>query len=166
KVAVTTISHGGDRIHETEIAITKEQLDPKNYVEKVFLSIGANDIRNLFSRDVGHLRAPLRRLVKSIRDLFGVQCKIYFQSLLPFEAQNRWTVRNVLAFNALLRGCCYDLKCYYINVFSLFVDHKGNRDCSLFRDAVHPLDRYLGRIARRYIEIIHPRAQGFNPEMY
>ncbi len=118
KVEVINISHGGDRIYETEQAINKfsnEQLDPgKNHVEKVFLSIGANDIRNLFSRDVAHLRAPIRRLVNRIRDLFGSDCKIYFQSLLPFEAQNQWTVRNVCAFNTLLRRCCYELKCYYI----------------------------------------------------
>ncbi len=104
--------------------------------------------------------------MKTIRDTLGQDCKIYFQSLLPFEIQNRWTARNVLAFNALLRGCCCELKCYYINVFSLFLDRRGERDSSMFKDAVHPLHRNLGLIAKRYIDIIHPRAQGFDPEMY
>ena len=167
RVAVENICEGGSWINQTENKIVEfsQSMDPKYRVEKVFLSVDANDIRYCYSRGIRHLKAPLRRLIQKVYELFP-GAKIYFQSLLPFFEVNPWTVSNVLGYNALLKECCYEHKAFYINVFKVFLDNDGNRNNFLFKDSVHPRDKAVGLIARRYIDIIHPVARGFDPERF
>ena len=127
-------------------------------------SIGTNDIRNCTGRGVGHLRGHLKRLVKTTQGLFP-EAKLFIQSVLPHQAQNPWTVMNVLAMNALIKSCCYEEKVYYVNSFSDFLLPGGRTNTRLFVDPVHPTHRGTALIASRIIRIIHPRVT-FNPEMY
>ena len=108
RVAVKNIAVGGHSIHKTEQDIIQfhASLDPKYRVDKVFLSVGCNDLRHVYSRGIRHLKAPLTRLIGTVRELFPGSV-IYFQSLLPFHVENPWTVKNVLGFNALLKECCF-----------------------------------------------------------
>ena len=166
RVNVENISHGGDHMYKTEAALINysKALDPAYQVQKIFLSIGTNDIRYCTGRGVGHLRGHLKRLVKTTQGLFP-EAKLFIQSVLPHQAQNPWTVMNVLAMNALIKSCCYEEKVYYVNSFSDFLLPCGRTNTRLFVDAVHPTHRGTALIASRIIRIIHPRVT-FNPERY
>ena len=169
KIDIANICSGGYTIHQTEqeiIKFSKTIDDTKHRVDKIFLSVGANDIRYCYSRGVRYLKAPLKRLIQTIYELFGPTTKIYFQSLLPFYEQNKWTAGNVLGFNALLKDCCYEFKVFYINVFKDFLDSNGNRNNFLFKHPLHPKDKAMGLIAIKYIHILHPRTHGFDPEVF
>ena len=166
RVKVENISHGGDYMNKTEAAIIKfsQSLDPKYEVQKIFLSIGTNDIRYCFGKGVDQLRGPLKRLVLKIKDLFP-NAKVFIQSVLPQQVQNPWTIKNVLGMNALIKSCCYEQKVYYINSFEDFLLPDGRSNSRLFDGPVHPTRRAMGLIASRFIRIIHPRTS-FNPEIF
>ena len=169
KIDIANICSGGYTIHQTEqeiIKFSKTIDDTKHRVDKIFLSVGANDIRYCYSRGVRYLKAPLKRLIQTVYELFGPTTKIYFQSLLPFYEQNRWTAGNVLGFNTVLKEICYEFKVFYINVFKDFLDSNGNRNNFLFKHPLHPKDKAMGLIAIKYIRILHPRTHGFDPEVF
>ena len=118
----------------------------------------------IYGRGVDRLKGPLHRLLRKVKDLFP-DAKIYIQSLLPIQIQDQWTVRNVMGINAMIKQCCYEFRLYYINVFNDFLLPSGFRNNRLFNGPVHPTVRAVGLIAKRFINIIHPR-RSFNPEVY
>ena len=131
-------------------------------VEKVFLSIGANDIR--YARGVDHLRGPLKHLVQTTKSLFP-GAAVLIQSVLPQQVQNDWTVKNVRGMNKLLRDCCFEQEVYFVNLFENFLLPNGRWNKQLFADMVHPNRRGIAMIASRFIRIIHSRTP-FNPCIY
>ncbi len=164
RVKVDNISHGGDFMYKTEAAIElyAQSLDPKYDVQKVFLSIGTNDIRHC--KGVNHLRGPLRRLVMKTKSLFP-GAAVIIQSVLPQQVQHEWTVRNVLGMNKLIKDCCHEQEVYFVDFVENFLLRGGFTNKNLFVDKVHPNRRGMALIASRYIRIIHQRAP-FNPLIF
>ncbi len=164
RIDVVNICHGGDFMYKTEAALVKfaGSLDSKYKVEKVFLSIGANDIR--YARGVDHLRGPLKRLVLTTKSLFP-GAAVLIQSVLPQQVQNDWTVKNVKGMNKLIRDCCFEQEVYFVNLFENFLLPSGHWNKQLFADMVHPNRRGIALIAGRFIRIIHSRTP-FNPCIY
>ena len=72
KKSVFNISKGGQKISQVEKSIETFYLSQSDmFVEKVFLSVGTNDIRNCFN-GVKHLRSPLTQLVKKVNSIHAV----------------------------------------------------------------------------------------------
>ncbi len=161
RTKVVNIAHGGDFMYKTEAALSKfaDSLDGKYEVQKVFLSIGTNDIR--YCKGVNHLRGPLKRLIQKTKSLFP-GAVVLIQSVLPSQVQNDWTVRNVNGMNRLIRECCHEKEVYFVNFFQDFLLRDGRSNRSLFADQVHPNRSGLALIASRFIRIIHQRAP-FDP---
>ena len=166
---VKNVSSGGAKIEDVS-----EQLDEfflrngEGVVDKVFISVGTNDIRLCKDSGVKHLRNKLFRLVDKVKLLFP-GAKLWFQSLLPLPVQNAWTVGNVEKYNNMLYGVCSDKGVFYLDCFSMFLTPTGNGDFlryePLFRPAnIHPNNRGLALLARKYISLIHSRK--FNPLAY
>ena len=119
---------------------------------------------NNFPNEQNLRKFILKRLLHKIEELYP-EAKVFIQSVLPLPEQNEWTVGNVVGINALLKQCCYDHKCYYVNTFVDFLLPNGKCNRRLFVDSVHPTRRAVGLLARRFIGIIHPRTR-FDPEVF
>ena len=152
---IINIAHGGYSIAQTELAVGEfHNNNPGSSIEKVFLSIGANDIRYCRANGVKHVKAPLIRLISSIRRCFP-SANIFLHSLLPFGVQNVYTERNVYNFNKILFDVCSTERVYLLNLFEDFLDPWGYRNDALFESSVHPHKWAMGLIASHYIKIIH-----------
>ena len=151
-------------MYKTEAALVQfaQSLDSKFEVQKVFLSIGTNDIR--YCQGVNHLRGPLKRLVMKTKSLFP-GAVVLIQSVLPQHVQNDWTVKNVTGMNRLIRDCCFEQRVYFVNLFEDFLLPGGHFNKRLFADQVHPNRRGIALIASRFISIIHQR-EPFNPLIF
>ena len=168
RVRVDNISVGGYTIHQTQSAIEEYYDEQKDNVcvTKVFISVGCNDIRYVYSRGVSHLKAPLVRLMIKMKSLFP-NAQVYFHSVLPNMVVNPWTVKNVYGINSLIRVCCIANKMFYLNFFRSFLTVKGERDDRLFDGPVHPKKSCMGIIARHYIKLIHNcDSTSFNPDVF
>lgn len=166
-VRVDNISVGGHNMHRTLKSIEEYHEKNKDTVKvtKVFVSVGCNDIRFVYSRGVNHLKAPLTRLILTIKDLFP-SALIFFHSVLPVRIQNRWTDINVCKLNDILKSYCHFHNIYYLNFFRLFLTRDGNRNDNMFRDDVHPKNSCMGLFAMYYIKIIHNNDDiYFNPDI-
>ena len=165
KKKVVNIAKGGSKLTQTENSIKKFHRENVDYnVDKVFLSIGTNDIRHCYDNGVKHLKPVVNKLIKVVKELFP-SAKIYVQSLIPLPLGNRFTSRNVLNFNNLLYDLCVKNHIYYVNVFHNLLDIKGcKRNPALFpreESDCHPNLRGMGVLAKVYIFLIHSRR--FNP---
>ena len=101
---------------------------------------------------------------------------IWFQSLIPLPIHNKWTVKNIEAYNKMLYNVCSISKVFYINLFDMFLSR--NRFGTWLRAEqlycnnvdkngsinIHPNRHGWSLIARQYLSIIHSRS--FNPIGY
>ena len=121
KKDVRSIAEGGSRISDVEGTLEKFSLDnPEVTVEKLFVSIGTNDIR-WCQNGVSHLKGPVKKLFSKIKTLFH-GCKVFIQCVLPLPGVHKNVVRNVRGINNILYNCCSHAHFYYLNVFNSFLD--------------------------------------------
>ena len=164
KVKVFNISRGGSKMRDVEKALCDFYVNHSHdfHIEKIFLSIGTNDIR--YCQDgVGFLTKPLTQLLGKAKELFP-NSNIVVQNLLPLPITNRYVASNVLDFNCMLFKACTRFKCMMLNVFDKFLDRNGFRSRLLFpaNDRnVHLNPAGLGKLAKMYLTIIH--SNYFNP---
>ena len=128
-------------------------------VVKVFISAGVNDMRYC-SNGIYHLKTKITQLINKV-ELYFPHAKIFFQSVLPVYIENRHTVKNILDFNRMLYDICLQRKCYYLNIFGLFLSPWLKRNEYLYRDKVHLNRRGTAILARVYI--LHINKERFNP---
>ena len=158
---VINLSRGGTKICDASTILDnfyinghKNNPSPNcNTVKKVILCIGTNDIRDCRG-EVNHMFYPFTQLIDKIRNYYPAAL-IYVQSLLPQKLVHSHIVDNVLNFLHLLQDACRAKNVYYIDVFHMFLNHRGFPDTSLFRpDGIHP--NWYGRkiLARAYIKVI------------
>ncbi len=173
KVDVQNIAVGGAKMK----AVQEQLMDyaaanPTVVVDKIILSVGTNDMRNV--QDVNILRGPLKQLCKKVNCLYP-NSKVYVQSLLPLPTKTEndcLTNRRVLDFNRILFNECIFRRFYFIDVFYPFTKFKRARNEPIKRfdplfekNGIHPnIDRGLGVLARFYIRAIHSKY--FNPYVY
>ena len=158
---VINISEGGYKIRNVLDSLNKKslELDPLS-VDQVFLSVGANDIRNCKVNGVRHLYGPFLNLIKCTKKLFPM-AKIHVQSLLPLPVTNCYVINNVLDINLMLDRICRMERVYILDVFWKFLDDFNEyRSLNYFpmdHNDVHPNTRGLGYLAHHYISRIHCR---------
>ena len=158
KVKVFNISKGGSKMRDVEKALCDFYINHSHdfRVEKIFLSIGTNDI--CYCQDgVGFLTKPLNQLLGKTKELFP-NSNIIVQNLLPLPITNRHVASNVLDFNCMLFKACVKFRFSVINVFDKFLDRNGFRSRLLFpaNDRnVHLNSAGLGKLAKIYLTIIH-----------
>ena len=59
--------------------------------------------------------------------------KIWFQSILPIHPNgSRYISRNVIKMNNLIYEMCSRFKIFNLNVFHVFLNHRGNVNSNLF----------------------------------
>ena len=153
-----------------------EQLDnfylsnsPQN-VDKVFICVGANDIRNCRDNGVRHLKSPLIQLAEHIKTLF-TGATVWFQCLLPLPLQHEFSVQNVEQYNGLLYEVCSYTNCYFHDIFEGFLEYNYYEDC-FYRNEylfvsgknIHLNKIGLGKLASRYLRLIY--SNKFNPLGY
>jgi len=164
KKLVKNISKGGSTIKQVEESLKKFASDNPP-VTKVFLSIGANDIRYA-KCGVQHLKTPVADLLRTTKELFP-RAKIWVQSILPIPQQREMMITDVQDMNVLIFRACMRLKVFFLNVSETFIDPNTRlRDTRYFPD---PKNVHLGKIgtsvlAKIYIRQIHSRH--FNPLGY
>ena len=164
KVNVFNISKGGSKMRDVEKALCDFYINHSHnfHVEKIFLSIGTNNIR--YCQDgVGFLTKPPNQLLGKIKELLP-NSNIIVQNLLPLPITNRYVASNVLDFNCMLFKACARFRFSVINVFDKFLDGNGFRSRLLFpaNDRNVLLNSAgLGKLAKMYLTIIH--SNYFNP---
>ena len=137
---------------------------------KVFICVGANDIRSCRENGVRHLKSPLVRLTQHIRLLFP-DADVWFQCLIPLPLQHEYSVMNVEKYNALLYEVCAYTKTYFLDIFEKFLRYDHISD-SFYRDEyfyvnsenIHLNKRGLVILAKSYKKLIH--SNRFNPLGY
>ena len=167
KKTVYNISQRGAKISQVEKSIDDFYMtNSDTIVEKVFLCVGTNDIRNCYHNGVKHLKSPLVLLVRKVKLLFP-KASIYFQSLIPLPVRNQTTIKNIIDTNCLIFDICRRERIYFLNVFWAFLGQDGYRNKLLFpnnMNDIHPNKIGVGTLARFYIERIHSKR--FNPLGY
>ena len=129
-------------------------------INQVILSIGINDIMYCQGR-VQHLKDAYISLVHKLKLLFP-DVKIFIRSVLPIKIVNQNTVQNLLKFNKLLFHICKTERCFFVDLFSTFLDNRGQfRNMALYKDNIHLKQRGISILARKYIFIINKNT--FNP---
>jgi len=173
KVTVVNVAQGGAKMDRVQKQLEDYcAANPNVQVDKLLLSVGTNDIRNV--KDIGTLRGPLKQLHSKIVTLFP-KCKVYVQSLLPLPLLNdtdKMTNIRIINFNRILFNECIYRKFYFMDVFHSFTKFKRafsepiRRFDPLFEsNGIHPNpQRGMGVLARFYIRAIHSRY--FNPYVY
>ena len=173
KVKVVNVAQGGAKMDKVQKQLEDySAANPNVQVDKLLLSVGTNDIRNI--RDIGTLRGPLKQLHSKIGSLFP-KCKVYVQSLLPLPLLNdtdKMTNMRIINFNRILFNECIYRKFYFMDVFHSFTKFKRTfsepvrRFDPLFEsNGIHSNpQRGMGVLARFYIRAIHSRY--FNPYVY
>ena len=119
KQAVYNISKGGSMIDAVLQSLKKfDKEHPEIEVEKLFLSIGTNDIRNCHERGVYHLKTPVQGLLSAVKNIFPLS-KVYVQSLLPIPSNsNRFSDRHVLSMNNMIFNLCSKNKIFFVDAFT------------------------------------------------
>ena len=164
KKPVVNISKGGSKIRQVEDSL-KQFATNGPPVHKLFLSIGANDIRYV-KNGVQHLKTPITNLLKIAKSLFP-GASIFIQSMLPLPLQKPTTICNILDLNYMIFNICTRLKVFYMDILESFLDPwTGLRNTIYFPEANNI---HLGKIgtsvlAKIYLRHIHSRR--FNPLGY
>ena len=169
-LVVESVAKGGAKMHQVMGQLGKFHEFNKNIiVEKLFISVGTNDIRYCRDKGVSHLLGKLKSLCALIKDLFP-DCKVYFQSLIPLPClhERDWlTNSNVIDFNSLIFNECKFRRFHIIDAFSAFRDpqrvqyapYPELRNHVLFEGHdIHPSARRgMGVLARLYLRALHSR---------
>ena len=167
---VVNLSKGGASIKEVSLQLDQFFLDSSQVtctVDKVFVCVGANDIKHCRENGVRHLKQPLVSLVEQIKEIYP-DANVWFQCMVPLPLQHQYSVRNVEQFNKMLFEVCSFMKVYYLDIFKQFLVYNPHRRCSyrneyLFFDRrnIHFNRVGLSLLARAYIRCIH--SDSFNP---
>lgn len=113
-------------------------------IEKLFVMFGTNDLLYRSPEEtVRRLEAQLRRFAKT---------RIFVQSILPTRSTREPTHRNVVDYNQALAEMCRRNGFTFIDLYSSFVDPKGEMKPEFQRDGVHP----NGRGYQRWLELLEP----------
>ena len=116
---VKNLSSGGATISDVVQQLENFYITNTDIVDKIFICVGTNDIRNCKSNGVSHLKAPLIDLIKGVKFLYkGV--RIWFQSLVPLPIQHKSTACNVMGYNNILFDICSPLLFISWSVIHLF----------------------------------------------
>ena len=169
KQDVRNIAIGGRKLPQVQKDIEDfVSANPDLEVSKLFVSVGANDIRYC-ENGIKHLKGPVSSLMRSIKTLLP-GTKVWFQSIPPINPNGcKFTAINVLQMNNLLYNLCSKFKLFYLDIFPAFLNTQGGINSSLFPKYdtvkklfdIHPNKRGMGVLARFYIYIIH--SKWFNP---
>ena len=173
RVAVETVAKGGAKIrdtcHQIEGFFTA---NPDVFVDKLFVSVGTNDIRNCHN-GVYHLKGPLKQLSKTIKNL-SPGSRVFFQSLLPLPVRGSddWeTNAKICEFNIVLYDNCTYNRYFYIDAYVPFRNarkrgYPDTRKDKFFEVGdIHPSkNKGMGVLASLYIRAIHSRY--FNPYIF
>ena len=172
KKDVRNIALGGRKLSQVQSDITSFiSKSPELVIEKLFVSVGTNDIRYC-KKGIGHLKRPLSDLMREINRLLP-DTKVWFQSLPPVHANGcPYTERNVLSMNVMIYEMCAKFNLFYLDIFGSFIDGYGFRNQALFPNFdqakklydIHPNKKGMGILARFYIFLIH--SKWFNPLGY
>ena len=167
---VINLSKGGSTIKDVSLQLDGFFLASSQQdilVDKVFVCVGANDIRHCRENGVRHLKQPLVLLVEQIKMIFP-HANVWFQCLVPLPLQHKYSVANVEQYNKLLFEICTFMKIYYLDIlehFLVFDERRGYfyRDEYLFvnRKNIHLNKLGLSILARSYLRCIHNNR--FNP---
>ena len=167
---VVNLSKGGSSIKEVSLQLDQYFLansQQNSVVEKVFVCVGANDIRSCRENGVRHLKQPLVSLVEQIKSCYPGAI-VWFQCLVPLPIQHQYSVRNVEQYNKLLYEVCSYTKVYYLDVFRNLLTYDRMRGCFYRNESMYVDNRnvHLNRfgsslLARYYIKCIH--SDRFNP---
>ena len=132
KKEVINIAKGGRKIPQVQKDIEDFLTsNPDVLVSKLFISIGANDIRHC-EDDIRHLKSALCNLMRAVK-LRLPNAKIWFQSLPPINPNgSKYLPRNVLKINTLIYNLCSRFKLFYLNIFFAFLNRQGNINSNLF----------------------------------
>ena len=165
------LSKGGARLADVQKQLEGYFLSPEHargdvVVNKVFLSVGTNDIRDCREKGVRGLKAVLLHVVEQVKLMFP-DAMVWIQSLVPLPWQHKYTFQNVQEFNSVIYEVCKHTQSFYLDIFHDFLAFDLRHGCMLRRESlfvdgknIH-LNRFgMGRLARRYIELIHGT---FNP---
>ena len=173
KKKVVNLSEGGATIKDVSQQLDSYFLSKAHddtVVKKVFVCVGANDIRNCKENEVRHLKSPLVSLAEQIKVTFP-DASVWFQCLMPLPLQHQYSVRNVEQYNKLLFEVCSYMKIYYLDVFKKFLVFNLMRGCYLRRESlfVNKYNVHLNKLglcilASNYIRLIH--STSFNPLGY
>ena len=135
-------------------------------VDKIILSVGTNDIRHCRKEGTRSLKVPLLYMVEQVKLLYP-DAVVWLQSLIPLPWQHPHSVQNVQEFNSVIYEVCTHLNVFFLNVFADFLTFHPRyglyyRNESLFLSGknIHLNGRGMGRLARRYLNVIH---SSFNP---
>ena len=163
---VENVARGGAQIHQVMGQLRAfAEANPATVVEKVFISVGTNDIR--YCPNIAELKPKLKSLCALTRELFP-KSRIYFQSLIPLpcKSSNDWiTNRKVIDFNRMLVNECIFRRFHVLDAFSVFCSPFVDPSCpeirnqSLFNGSdIHPSkNRGMGALAKLYIRALHSR---------
>ena len=160
-------AHIGDVRKQIEsFYLSEEHASGNVIVEKVFVSVGTNDIRDCRENGTRVLKAPLLYLAEQLKLLYP-EAVVWFQNLVPLPWQHKFTFRNVQEFNKIIYEVCKHTQMYFLDIFNDFLVFNPRynslrRRESLFVDSknIHLNKFGLSRLARRYINLIH---NSFNP---
>ena len=158
------LSKGAAKIMDARETLIKFYETHKEYnVEKIILSVGTNDFRYC-QKGIGHLKYFLNKLIRDTKNMFP-KAKVYVQSVLPVNRISTYIGRNVINFNRLIYEACVLQHCFYIDIFSSYLNFHGyNINTLLYRDDVH-LNRYGNiMLAKTYISILND--SNFNPRSF
>ena len=166
RVNVENVARGGAQIHQVMGQLRAfAEANPATVVDKVFVSVGTNDIR--YCPNVDELKPKLKSLCALTSELFP-RSRIYFQSLIPLPCKNSndWvTNRKVIDFNRMLVNECIFRRYHVLDAFSIFCSPFFDPRCpeirnqSLFNGPdIHPSkNRGMGALAKLYIRALHSR---------
>ena len=175
-VKVENIAVGGAKIdHVCKQLEEYAEINPNKHVDKLFISVGTNDIRRC-NGTVEHLKGPLKILCVLIKQLFP-NTKVFFQTLLPLplKFEQDWTTNHIVwEFNRIIFNECIFRKFYIIDAFPVFTAQRqwGKppiiREEPLFeKNGIHPSNNIrggMGVLARLYLRALHSKY--FNPYSY
>ena len=148
---IRDISDSIDNLFAGSHKMLEDQMQVSS-ISNLIISVGTNDIR--FKRHgVKKLYTPIIKLLTKTRKLFP-SAKVYVQCCIPIALEYEWTIYNVEEYNKLLRRCCKESRCLYLDVFNDFLDEGGYPRREYYRDNVHLSSWGLGILARSYIKIV------------
>ena len=166
RLIVENVARGGAQLHHVMGQLRAfAEANPVTVVDKVFVSVGTNDIR--YCPNVIELKPKLKSLCALISELFP-KSRIHFQSLIPLpcKSPNDWvTNRKVIDFNRILVNECIFRRYHVLDAFSIFCTPFYDLSCPEIRNQmlfngsdIHPSkNRGMGALAKLYIRALHSR---------
>ncbi len=105
-----------------------------SFPAKVFLLIGANDLRD--GKSPEYIIQNIHLIVNQLKKESPLT-KIYVQSILPTYEQSERKISDIQKINSGLAQICTKEDVVYIDLFNQFTDETGNLDKKYSRDGLH-----------------------------